>query len=63
VYNLNSNQLRIIGKEDEMFVAYNGPDIGEANYVLMTTSSLQGPGWHFTTNTPFKGVGITVDKY
>ena len=34
VYNLHSNLLRNIGEEDEMFVAYNGPDIGEANDVL-----------------------------
>ena len=49
-----------------MFVAYNGPDIGDADDVLKKSVDdyfkCSRTGWHFTTNTPFKSVGITVDK-
>ena len=49
-----------------MFVAYNGPDIGQSDDVLKQAlddnfKSLR-TGWHFTKNTPFNSVGITVDK-
>ena len=69
LYILHNSLLRNIGEEranDEMFVAYNGPDIGEADDVLKKSVDdyfkCSRTGWHCTTNTPFKSVGITVDK-
>ena len=55
VYNLHNNQLRNTGEEranDGKFVAFNGPDIGEAEGVLKQALDdnfkSSRTGWHFT---------------
>ena len=43
VYNLHNNQLRKLNEDtanDELFVAYNGPEIGEADEVLRQALNL-----------------------
>jgi hypothetical protein len=47
-----------------MFVVYNEPDIVEADDVLELglDDNFKRTGWHFTTNSPFKSVGIPVEK-
>ena len=66
VYNLHNTKLRAINEEtadDELFVVYNGPEIGEAEEVLSEALDLHfkdSRGWHFTTNNLFKSSGPTV---
>ena len=69
VYNQHNSKIRNIGEENannEFFIAYNGPEIGEADEVLRDALDLHFSksrlGWHFTTNTLFHSVGPTVDK-
>jgi hypothetical protein len=69
VYNQHNSNIRNIGEENannELFVVYNGPEIGEADEMLKEALDLQVSksrlGWHFTTNTLFKSVGPTVEK-
>ena len=49
-----------------MFIAFNGPEIGEADSVLKEAldnhSKSSRTGWHFTTNTLFKTAGHTVQN-
>ena len=69
VYNKTNSKIQNIGEEnanDELLIAYNGPEIGEADEVLSDALDLHFSksrlGWHFTTNTLFHSVGPTVDK-
>ena len=66
---VNNCKIRNIGEEnanDKLFVAYNGPEIGEVEEVLRDALDLHFSksrlGWHFTANTLFHSVGPTVDK-
>ena len=48
-----------------MFIAVNGPEIGEANETLVKALNLKfGVGkWHFSTSQNlFKTSGVTVEK-
>ena len=69
VYNLHNSKVRNIGEEtanDELFIAFNGPEIGEADETLAAALDLHfaknNGQWHFTTNTLFKTSGPTVQK-
>ena len=69
IYNLHNSKIRNIKEDtanDELFIVYNGPEIGEADKVLMEALDLHfsksRDGWHFTTNTVFKTSCPTVDK-
>ena len=56
-------QYQAIASTDELFVVYNGPEIGEAEDVLSEALDLHfkdSRGWHFTTNNLFKSSGPTV---
>ena len=68
VYNLHNNQLRKLNEDtanDELFVAYNGPEIGEADEVLRQALNLHFSktrgGWNFSTQL-FKTAGVVVEK-
>ena len=68
VFNKHNNKWRTIGEEnvnDELFVALNGPELGEADKVLQESLDLHFSksqhGWHFTTNNLFKTSGLTID--
>ena len=61
--------MRPIGEEtvnDELFIAFNGPEIGEADQTLKSALDLhfssRGGRWHFSTNSLFKTAGPTVTK-
>ena len=69
LYSIHNNKIRNIGEEhanDEIFIAVNGPEIGEADPVLKEALDIHfknsRSGWHFTTNTLFKTSGPTVNK-
>ena len=69
VYNLHNSKVRNIGDEtanNELFIAFNGPEIGEADETLAAILDLHfaknNGQWHFTTNTLFKMSGPTVQK-
>ena len=54
-YNIHNNELRCISEETaqlEMFVAYNGPEIGDSDKLLSEALSehFKPKGWHFVTN-------------
>ena len=65
-YNIHNNELRCISEETaqlEMFVAYNGPEIGESDKLLSEPLS-EPKGWHFVThNALYSGEGKTVVVY
>ena len=51
-YNLHNNPLRSISEEnanDEIFLSYNGPEIGESDGLLseVLTRHFNPKGWHF----------------
>ena len=69
VYNLHNSKVRPIGEEtlnDELFIAFNGPELGEADKTLSKALDLhfasRGGRWHFSTNSLFKTAGPTVKK-
>ena len=54
-YNIHNNELRCISEETaqlEMFVAYNGPEMGESDKILSEALSehFKPKGWQFVTN-------------
>jgi hypothetical protein len=64
-YNIHNNELRCISEETahlEMFVAYNGPKIGESDKLL--SEALKEPkGWHFVThNALYSDGGKTAGR-
>ena len=67
-YNLHNNPLRCISEEtaqDEMFVAYNCPEIGESITLLGETLSkyLYPKGWQFIkANHMFLNEGKTAER-
>ena len=68
IYNLHNNKHRKISEEtanDELFVAYNGPEIGEADEVLRKALNLHFSqtkrGWNFSTQL-FRTSGLVVGK-
>ena len=69
VYNQHNCKIRNIGEQnenDELFVAYIGPKIGEVEEVLRDALDLHFSkcrlGWHFTANTLFHSARPTEDK-
>ena len=69
IYNQHNNKHINIGEDtadDETFVVYNGPEIGESDDVLKEALNLhfrnkKGGAWHFSTNL-FKSSGLTFGK-
>ena len=68
VYNLHNNKFRKISEDtanDELFVAFNGPEIGEADEVLRQALNLHfgqtRGGWNFATKM-FRTSGVVVEK-
>ena len=69
VYNSQNSKIRPISEDnvnDELFIAYNGPEMGEADYIIKDALDLHFSklrlGWQLATNTLFKTPGPTVDK-
>ena len=69
VYNLHNSKVRNIGEEtanDELFIAVNGPEMGEADKTLKEALNLhfakKHGHWNFTSNSVFKTSGLTVQK-
>ena len=65
VYNKHNDKIRPLSKDnvnDELFVALNGPQLGEADEVLEKSLDLHfsksQSGWHFVTNTLFRTNGV-----
>ena len=57
-YNIHNNELRCISEETaqlEMFVACNGPEMGESDKLSSEALSehFMPKGWHFVTNNAF----------
>ena len=67
-YSIHNSKIRPIGDKkanDEMFIAVNGPEIGEADETLIKALNLKfGVGkWHFSVaQNLFKTSGPTVEK-
>ena len=68
VYNLHNNKFRKISEDTanyELFVAFNGPEIGEADEVLRQALNLHFSqtrgGWNFATQM-FQTSGVVVEK-
>ena len=68
-YNLHNSDIRPIGEdtaEHEMMIDYNGPEIGEADGVLLEALHLhfQGlqKGIHFYSHNLFRSNGLTVQN-
>ena len=67
-YNIHNNELRCLSEEIaqlEMFVAYNGPDIGENDKSLSEALSehFKPKGWHFVThNALYSDEGKTAGR-
>ena len=68
VYKKHNDKLRKLSEEnvnDELFVALNGPELGEADEVLQKSLDLHFGksfnGWHFVTNTLFRTNGVVID--
>ena len=69
VYNLHNSKVRPISEEtanDELFIAFNGPEMGEADETLKEALNLhfakKHGHWNFTTNSVFKTSSLTVKK-
>ena len=69
LYNLHNSKVRAIGEEtanDELFISFNGPELGEADKILQEALDLhfasRGGHWHLSTNKLFKTAGLTVTK-
>ena len=69
VYNKHNDKIRPLSKDnvnDELFVALNGPELGEADEVLEKSLDLHfsksQSGWHFVTNTLFRTNGVVIEK-
>ena len=69
IYNQHNSKIRNISEDnanDELFISFNGPEVGEADNILKQALDLHfakhGKGWHFSTNNPFKTSGATVSK-
>lgn len=69
IYNLHNSKIRKIGEKtanDELFIAVNGPEIGEADNTLEAALNLHfsknNGQWNFITNTVFKTCGPTVQN-
>ena len=67
-YNIHNNELRCISEETahlEMFVAYNGPEIGESDKLLSEAliEHFMPKGWHFVThNALYSDGGKTAGR-
>ena len=68
-YNIDKSNMRPIGEdtaEHEMMIDYNGPEIGEADDVLMEALQLHfkdnPKGIHFDTHNIFGSNGLTVQN-
>ena len=51
-YNIHNQELRKVPEEtgnNEMFIAYNGPEIGESNQLLV--EHFKHKDWHFVKQT------------
>ena len=69
VYNRHNSDIRPMEENqvnDEMFVSWNGPEIGEADDILKEALELHFKGSrlgvHFTTNNLFVTAGTTVQN-
>ena len=58
------NNLGKVVANNELFIAYNGPKIGEADQTLKAAldQHFAGGRWHFTPNTLFEMAGLTFMK-
>ena len=69
VVNLHNTKLQHIDKEtsdDEMFVVYYGPEIGEAEDILKEALKPQfkdSGGWHFTNNNHLKKSHLLLSQF
>ena len=68
-YNIQNSNIRPIGEdtaEHEMMIVYNGPEIGEADDVLMEALQLHfkdnPKGIHFDTHNIFRSNALTVQN-
>ena len=68
-YNIHNSKLRPVNEctaDDEMMVDYNGPEIGEADNVLLEALYIHfknnSKGIHFDTHNIFRSSGFTVQK-
>ena len=69
VVNLHNTKLQPFDEEssdNELFVVYNGPEIGEAENILKEALALHfkdSHGWHFTTNNHLKNPTYFCSKF
>ena len=67
--NSQTDQQKILDLKEttkKLFIAFNGPEIGEADQTLKSALDLhfssRGGSWHFSTNQLLKTAGLTVTK-
>ena len=68
-YAIHNSKIRKLNDKtanNEMFIAVNGPEVGEADYLLSKALTSKFPGkqgWHFSTRQHlFWSSGITVEN-